>query len=272
MMSGVMLSNVGAYASPSVIAQLAQVAEGAGWDGAFVNDHIVYSHEPSVPVTDPWVALAVATTMTASVRLGVMVAAVARRRPWVVARQIAALESLAPGRLIIGVGAGSPADDFLPFGEAWEADERLARLEEGVAVIAGLLSGERFSFHGSHYVVDNVRFRPTPTYPVPLWRGCYWPSRSAIRQLGLYQGLFPEGSNGYLSAAEVRLACEQVRRLRLDEPSAFDVVVEGESRSADDVSSLARAGATWYIEYVGWRRYSSPESALTRVASGPPRC
>ena len=73
------LPNVGEYGDPRLLVELAEAAEAAGWDGAFVWDHVAY-REQGWPVADPYVAVAAIAARTERIRLGVLVSAVARRR------------------------------------------------------------------------------------------------------------------------------------------------------------------------------------------------
>ena len=81
--------NVREYADPRLLVDLARRAEDAGWNGCFVWDHLVYRTR-GAPVTDPWVAVAAIAQTTERIRLGVMVAQLARRRPCKVAREAVA--------------------------------------------------------------------------------------------------------------------------------------------------------------------------------------
>ena len=79
------LPNVGEYGDPRVLMDLAHRAESAGWDGVFIWDHVAY-REPGWPVADPYMTLAAIVATSVRVRLGIMVTALARRRPWKLAR------------------------------------------------------------------------------------------------------------------------------------------------------------------------------------------
>jgi hypothetical protein len=87
------------------VAQLAAEAEQAGWDGVFVWDHVAY-RAPVQAVADPWVVLAAVAMTTERVRIGPMVTPLARRRPVKLAREVATLDRLSGGRLVLGVGLG----------------------------------------------------------------------------------------------------------------------------------------------------------------------
>src|SRR5207245_7997814 len=92
-----------------MLADLAYEAEEAGWDGFFLWDQVSKSTlTPTVdPMVDPWVALTAIALRTRTIRLGMLVTPLPRRRPWVVARETVSLDHLSAGRLIFGVVSGS---------------------------------------------------------------------------------------------------------------------------------------------------------------------
>jgi alkanesulfonate monooxygenase SsuD/methylene tetrahydromethanopterin reductase-like flavin-dependent oxidoreductase (luciferase family) len=75
----------------AIAAPLARTAEGAGWEGAFVWDHVAY-RERGWPVADPYVVVAAVAEATEHMRIGVLVSALPRRRPWKMAREMASLD------------------------------------------------------------------------------------------------------------------------------------------------------------------------------------
>ena len=88
------------------------------------------------------------------------------RQPCQLAREVTTLDRLTGGRMILGVGLGAPLDDeFGSFGETTDARELAAHLDEGLAALNLLWSGEPVTFHGDHVVVDDVAFLPTPIQP-----------------------------------------------------------------------------------------------------------
>ncbi len=87
------------YGDPRKTAELARAAEDAGWDGVFVGD--------AVWCQDPLIQLAAAAAATKRIRLGTMVLAMPLRRPWHLASESLALDSLSQGRLILGLGTGA---------------------------------------------------------------------------------------------------------------------------------------------------------------------
>src|SRR5512145_701631 len=156
MRRGIFLPIFDDLADPATLARLAARAEDRGWDGVFLWDHVLY-RAPVAAVTDPWIALAAMAGATGRIELGPMVTPLARRRPWVVARQAVALDHLAGGRFVLGLGLGldSSGGELSRFGEETDDRRRAAMLDEGLDVLAGLLSGERVDHRGEHYTVDD---------------------------------------------------------------------------------------------------------------------
>src|ERR1700735_5212832 len=125
---------------PMELAELGVEAERAGFDGFFLWDHIVFSNTgEGPPIVDPWLVLAVVAARTTRIRLGTTLTPVRRRRPWQLAKETTTLDRLSNGRLILGVGIGSPAyGDFGIFHEPTDPRTRAELLDEGLDVMAGL--------------------------------------------------------------------------------------------------------------------------------------
>src|SRR5437764_14679183 len=106
---GICLANIGTYSDPRVGVRVAAGAEAAGWDGVFIWDHLAFVW--GAPAADPWITLPAIASATARVRIGTAVTPVARRRPQVLAQQVATLDVLSAGRVVFGAGlGGSPAE------------------------------------------------------------------------------------------------------------------------------------------------------------------
>src|SRR2546426_11988216 len=136
---GLFVPPFGPFADVGVLAELAATAERFGWDGFFLWDHILGPED--VPVADPWVALSAVACATGRLRLGPLVTPLARRRPWVVARQAVTLDRLSGGRLVLGVGLGGDAwKELSGFGEAVEDQHRGRILDEALTIVTALWS------------------------------------------------------------------------------------------------------------------------------------
>ena len=276
------LPNFADYADARKVAALAAEAEAAGWDGFFVWDHMVYDKRQRLPVADPWILLAAVVLATERLRLGPMVTPLARRRPWKVARETVTLDHLSGGRLILGVGLGTPAEDeFGAFGEPTEAATRAARLDEGLEVLTRLWSGETVSFEGRHYRVDQVAFQPTPVQRprIPVFVAGVWPRRAPLRRAARFDGVVPlkVGAEELVMLEADELA-ELLEVVRAERPGGgpFEVMVGGRTPGDDPaaaravVEPLAAAGMTWWTEELEPRR-GDLEAMWERIRQGPPR-
>jgi probable F420-dependent oxidoreductase len=111
----------------------------------------------------PLPAIAVAAAATTTLRVGTFVLDNDYRHPVVLAKEAATVDLLSGGRLELGIGAGWRKEEYDRAGIAFEPGRlRVERLEEAVAVLKGLWSGEPFSFSGRHYQVAGMEGRPLP--------------------------------------------------------------------------------------------------------------
>ncbi|HEU5324041.1 MAG TPA: LLM class flavin-dependent oxidoreductase [Methylomirabilota bacterium] len=274
---GITVPNFGSYADVRAVAELAHDAEAAGWNGFFMWDHIQSGGEPGAPMCDPWVALTAVALRSERLRIGTMVTPVARRRPWVLARQSVTLDQLSGGRAVLGVGLGYPPEEFSRFGE--EPDERVRgrKLDEGLDVLTGLWSGRPFRYGGARYRVAEVTFAPAPVQSprIPVWVAGMWPNRAPFRRAARWDGAFPISQDGTpLSPEEVAEIAAYVRRHRTGgEP--FDLILSGESSGdsrfvwKEPLRAYEDAGATWWLETLtDWR--GPIASMRDYVRKGPP--
>jgi alkanesulfonate monooxygenase SsuD/methylene tetrahydromethanopterin reductase-like flavin-dependent oxidoreductase (luciferase family) len=252
-------------ADPSLLADLAGEAEQAGWDGVFVWDHVLY-RPPASAATDPWIAIAAMATRTERIRLGPMVTPLARRRPQVVARQLVALDHLSAGRIVFGVGLGldTSGEEFVRFGEDLDLRRRGERLDEGLDVLTGLLSGEEVQHRGAHYTAAGVRFVPIPVRGrLPIWVAARWPNRRPLRRAARFDGVFIID----VTPGELAEAVEVVVAERPGALDGFEVVVHALADEAD-WPAMAAAGATWGL--TTFDQFSvGPEEVRGVIARGP---
>ena len=261
--------------------ELGRQTEEAGWDGFFVWDHLAY-RDPDADVADPWMALAALAGSTERIRLGVMVCALARRRPWKVARETASLDLLSEGRLCFGAGLGSLGEqEFEAFGEDPDARVRADRLDEGLEVLTGLWSGEPVDHRGEHFTVRAAGFRPVPVQRprIPVWVAGRWPARRPFRRAARWDGVFP--THREVGQAET-MSPDQLAEIvtytlaHRSGTDPFDVAIEGQTPGRDPQADLERvdayreAGLTWWIENLGWFRGPLGEMR-SRIEAGPPR-
>jgi alkanesulfonate monooxygenase SsuD/methylene tetrahydromethanopterin reductase-like flavin-dependent oxidoreductase (luciferase family) len=265
----------GDFSDPRLLAELARLAEDAGWDGCFVWDHLQV--ETGSPVADPWITLSAIAVTTERIRIGPLVTPLFRRHPWKVARESVTLDHLSGGRLILGVGIGSDI-----FGEIGaidgprDASTRAEMLDESLAIITGLWSGDRFSFSGKYYRVGQVHFLPRPLQMprIPIWVAGTWPKKPPFRRAARYDGVVPVAGDlkTSIAPAQVRELIEYVGRFRTEgrhfDVAQFGATSDNSKTDVETVTSYAQAGVTWWLETIAPGRHSLAD-ARKRISLGP---
>ncbi len=259
---GLSFPNVGPTAE---LVRLATRAEANGWDGVFLWDHLHLRRHLRLDVVDPWVMMGALATVTERVRLGALVTPLARRRPWKVAKEVVTVDHLSGGRLVVGVGLGEPpTDDFAAFGDPSDAKERASLLDDGLEVLAGLLTGEPFTHNGPHYRVD-AAFLPAPLQRPrpPVWVAGVVPHRRPFERARRWDGVIPLAPDDLMRPDHVA----QVLAITGTRPG-FDVAVSPDP--AVPLDEFADTGATWLIFsappwFDGWR-----DDLAGMAADGPP--
>src|SRR5438270_870453 len=193
-----------------------------------------------MPVFDPWIVLAAMAMRTKRVRIGTMLTAPSRRRPWKLARETVTLDQLSHGRLILPVGLGALEDGgFSKVGEVTDRRQRAELLDESLEILTGLWSGKPFSFQGNHYHVEEMTFLPPPVQSprIPIWVVGAWPGQKSMQRALRYDGLLPSKITGGDEPAAI--TAEDIRAMKayIDahrSPSTpFDIVQEGETPGED---------------------------------------
>ncbi len=265
---------------PLTQAELAADAEAAGWDGVFTYDAIAIGE---ADMYDPWVVLAAMAMRTRRVRLGALVFAPSRRRPWKLAREAMTLDRLSGGRVVLPVGLGALDDQgFGNVGEETAARLRAERLDETLSILDGLWSGEPFAFDGDHFRFGPMTFRPRPVQEprIPIWVVGAWPHARSMHRAARWDGIVvqtvgPDGKPGGPEVLGEVVNWVLGSRAREGRTGAFDIVVDGTTPVDDPAAAAAiaaaheAAGANWWIES-DWAD-TTVEGVRRRIAAGPPR-
>ena len=157
-------------------ADLARAAEARGFESLFVPEH---THIPASRATpwpggkelpkeywhtqDPFVGLATAAAVTSTIKLGTGIVLVTERDPILMAKQVASLDALSEGRVLLGVGAGWNVEEMANHGVEFAA--RWKVLRERVLAMREIWTQEEAEYHGEFVDFDALWAYPKPSQP-----------------------------------------------------------------------------------------------------------
>jgi alkanesulfonate monooxygenase SsuD/methylene tetrahydromethanopterin reductase-like flavin-dependent oxidoreductase (luciferase family) len=265
---------------------MAVLGEQSGWDGVFTWEALFG--------VDAWVTLGAAAMVTERVRLGTLLTPVSRWKPWDLASRVGTVDRLSGGRAVLGAGLGALHEGWLAF----EADEgrsvRAQKVDECLAVYAGLMAGQPFAFEGRHYSARPTDFM-LPDPPVqrphpPVWMvGAQVVGRTSqpsLDRAARWNGLIPavvdpeaERRKGALEEFSGIVTDVLTRRADAGLPiEEYDVILEADStgefirREPAEPAAWADAGATWWVESWWTLERGEPgrRELSRRIAAGPP--
>jgi probable F420-dependent oxidoreductase len=229
MQIGVHAPQLGRDLAPATIREFAQACDALGVHSLWVSDHVCwpadirskypYTADGSFPAApdmgwlDPIGTLTFIAGCTERVRLGTTVLILPYRPPVATAKQLATLDVVSGGRLILGVGIGWMAEEADVLGMPW--DRRGERSDEQLEIFERLFTDETPSFSGRHYRFGQVGFEPKPVQqPLPVWVGGATPA--AFRRVARFgHGFHAAFQPLDIVRAEwdaVRIECERVGR------------------------------------------------------------
>lgn len=235
--------------------ELAREAEARGFASLYVPEHthIPVSRRTPPPTgdaelaqeykrsLDPWAALAAAAAVTSRIRLGTGVALVAQHDPIALAKQIATVDVLSAGRVVVGIGYGWNREEMADHGVAFET--RRARVREAMLAMEALWANEVAGFDG-----EFVRFEPSWQWPKPVQQprppvllgGAAGPILfSHIAEYG--DGWLPIGGAGIREALPaLRRALEERGRA----PAGLEIVPLGVFPTEAKLAHYAESGVT----------------------------
>jgi probable F420-dependent oxidoreductase len=203
---GLRYINTGRYADPAQAIELVQAGEEAGFESAWTVDHVVvpegyessypYSEDGrmaggknDIPLPDPLIFMSFLASATSRIKLATGILIMPQRNPVVTAKQVATLDHLSGGRILLGIGVGWLEEEFNAIGTPFA--DRGRRTDEYIAAMRELWSSESPTFDGEFVRFKDAHCRPQPTNAsVPIIVGGH--SRAAARRAGrLGDGFFP---------------------------------------------------------------------------------
>ena len=243
--------NVGACATPTVAAAIAKAAEDAGFESVWTGEHIVLPDPhappspspPETPFLDSGVALAFVAAHTERIRLATGIIILPQRNPLVLAKEMASLDVLSGGRLVLGVASGYLHQEFAALGIPFNT--RGARTDEYIDAIRAIWTMEKPCFEGRTVRFAGVDAQPRPVQkPTPPFViGGHSPPayrRAIARGNGWY------GFSLDLAGTRKCLADLETERARVDRPPDLGrleiSVTPPFGTSADDLRRYADLG------------------------------
>lgn len=230
----------------------------------------------------PLSTVAYLAARTERIRLGFGVYLLPLHNPLALAEELATLDRLSGGRLVVGLGSGYRSVEFRAFGVPFE--QRYRRLEEYVGVLRALWSGEPVTHAGSFGELDGARVLLPPERPggPPLWLGAFGPV--GMRRVARLDASWAVAPNGSVAEVAGRLADFQDALRAHGRGLARDYPLLREGCVADTRGAAIDAAkpylAEQYAGYRGWRHgatvedlidaqavIGSPEDALARLAA-----
>ncbi len=271
---GIRFANVAPFDRPEGARALALASEAAGVESLWTVEHVVipqayasrYPYSPSgrmagderASIPDPVVWLAYVGALTTRLRLATGILILPERNPVVLAKELATLDVLSGGRLILGVGIGWLKEEFEAIGVPF--DDRAARAEEAIRALRALWSADE-TFEGERF-----RFREARSYPkpargtIPIVVGGH--TRAAARRAGrLADGFFPAGEDLAALLAECRRAAKDAGR----DPDAIEITAAVRA-DLDQARRLAELGVTRILVASPTRVLGDLERAFAALA------
>lgn len=166
---------------PRRLLDLAIAAEAHGFESVWTSDHFQpWRHtDGHAPNALAWLGAAAVATQRVALGTSVLTPTL-RYNPAVVAQAFGTLGSLAPGRVILGVGTGESLNE-VAIGVEWpEQKERFHRLKEAVQLIGQLFREELVTFEGEYYRTANATVYDRPEQPVPIYIAASGPAAARL--------------------------------------------------------------------------------------------
>jgi probable F420-dependent oxidoreductase len=216
---GLFSMNSHACSRPATAVRIARLAEAAGFDSIWVGEHVVLPDprvrpspmEPDEPILDPLIALAFLAAHTTTLALGTGIVILPQRSPLVLAKQVASLDVLSGGRLVLGIGVGYLEPELRAIGVP--LSERGARTDEYLAAMRSIWYADHPAYQGRHVSFSGVQAHPRPG-PVPIVVGGHTPAayRRAVERGNGWYGFALDPARTAVCLEELREAAQRYER------------------------------------------------------------
>jgi probable F420-dependent oxidoreductase len=270
---GLRYVSTGRYVDPAQAIELAQAAEAVGFDSLWTVEHTVvpggygsaYPYDDSgkmaggrddIPLPDPLIWMAYVAAVTERIKLATGIMILPQHNPVTVAKQVATLDYMSGGRILLGIGVGWLKEEFDALGVPFEARGR--RTDEYMGALRELWGAEKPTFDGEFVSFKDAYCRPQPVNgSVPIIVGGH--SKAAARRAGrLGDGFFPARGASKELFDLARAAASEAGR----DPDKLEITVSM-PETLDDIPELSAAGVNRILVPV------SPMAGLKTVIANP---
>lgn len=252
---GVSFANIGPFVEGPQAARMARAAESAGFDSLWTVEHIVYPEgyesvypyapdgkmpgSGSNPIPDPLVWLGYTAAVTTRIRLATGISLLPERHPLTFAKEVATVDLLSGGRMLLGVGIGWLREEFDALGVPWQ--RRAARTEEYAEVMRRVWASDDVSFDGEFVSFSRVSCNPKPVSgSVPVHFGGH--SEAAARRAGrIGDGMFAAGGDIARLFEIARTSAEDCGR----DPASLEMSAVHPGLFGDDPAGAVQEAQAW---------------------------
>ncbi|MCU1460485.1 MAG: F420-dependent oxidoreductase [Acidimicrobiales bacterium] len=189
-----------AFLDTNDMVDVARVADGLGYHGIMVSDHVLYPQDiespypyspdgspiwsPDTAWPDPWVLIGAMAAVTTELRFATNIYIAPARNPFVVAKAVGTAAVISRDRVALGLAAGWMREEFELLGQDYT--NRGKRLDEMIEVLRTLWRGGMQEFHGTYFDFAPVQLSPAPAKPIPILVGGH--SEPALRRAAKADG------------------------------------------------------------------------------------
>jgi alkanesulfonate monooxygenase SsuD/methylene tetrahydromethanopterin reductase-like flavin-dependent oxidoreductase (luciferase family) len=262
---------------PSFYAPLARAAEDYGYHSMVISDSICYpEHSDSVypynpdgsrefledkPFLEPFSLIPALGAVTSRLRFVTFVLKLPIRNPVLTAKQATSTAVLTGGRLVLGVGTSPWREDYDVCSpgssdQLWATRGKV--MDESIAILRGLGTGDFFEFGGETYDLPSIKIAPVPAQPVPILIGGH--ANAALRRAARCDGwLHGGGDPKDLPGLLAKLAA--YRRAEGTENKPFEIqVISMDAYTIDGIHRLEDQGVTDVIVGFRWPYVTGPDT------------
>lgn len=227
-------------ASERAFKRVAEEAERTGFDSVWLSERVAVPLDrphPYQPLVDPWIALSFVAAVTERVTLGTSVSQIALRPPVLMARELATLDRLCEGRLIVGAGAGWVEEEFTSTAVPFET--RGGRLNEFIALLRHLWTEPEKQWQGKFFTVPAIGLiKPATPGGPPIYVGAA--STAGLRRAARYADGFIATALPISTLANITQRIEDMR-LRFGRRGPFPFLAQvTPPATVDDATAMVR--------------------------------